>query len=339
MISFCRNFVLIAGLLFANQGVAQETASSMVDAANAFIRSLTPDQRSEIMFEINDTSREIWHFLPLASFDRFGLALSELNEAQDALVYELINSALSDEGYSKATQIMSLESILKELENNSPTRDPQQYHISIYGKPAKQGIWSWGFSGHHLSLHFTIVDGVIASTPTFMGTNPAEVRSGAKKGLRVLEAEEDLAFDLLRSLSPDQLKDAIILENSPREIFTAAESKVEPLDQVGVSFGDMNSTQQSILRSLVEEYLSTMPDEIQERRQDKIEMKGWNSIFFAWAGTKDRSGGHYYRVQGPTFLIEFDNTQNNANHVHTVWRDFNGDFGRDLIKDHYKASH
>ncbi|NND34222.1 MAG: DUF3500 domain-containing protein, partial [Saprospiraceae bacterium] len=155
---FVKNLLITGLIFFSGQLLGQNAGDKMVDAANALIKALSPDQRSQIMFEVNDTSREIWHYLPVANFDRFGLALSELSDAQDALVYELMRSALSEEGYAKASQIIDLELVLKELENNSERRDPQQYHISIYGTPALQGIWSWGFSGHHLSLHFTMVD-------------------------------------------------------------------------------------------------------------------------------------------------------------------------------------
>jgi hypothetical protein len=315
------------------------TGDDMVKAAKNLLAGLTPDQRSQVTFEVNDTSREIWHFLPVASFDRFGLPLNELSDAQDALVLDLVKASLSAEGFDKATQIMSLESILKVIENNAPNRDPQQYHIAVYGIPATKGIWSWSFSGHHISLHFTMVDGEIASTPTFLGSNPGEVQQGEKKGLRVLVDEEETGFALVTSLTEDQKQKVMIAEKAPYEIFTAAESQAKPLENLGIRFSDMSSDQQKLLHAIVDEYVSCMPKELAKVRMDKIDQSGWDNLFFGWAGVTDRTDGHYYRVQGPSFLIEFDNTQNNANHVHTVWRDFNGDFGRDLIRLHYKSSH
>ncbi len=324
--------VLTIGTAFAFRQMADD---AMVRAANDLVEALSPAQHDQAVFEFSDSARSIWHFLPLASFGRYGIPLSDLSDQQDELVFELMRSALSKKGFSKAETIIALEDILKQLEDNSPTRDREQYHIAIYGDPSKEGTWAWGISGHHLSLHFTMIDGKMSTTPTFMGSNPAEVKSGPKKGLRVLKAEEDLGFKLITALPADLQDQAIFLKDAPREIFTAAESMVEPLEKAGIRFSDMQRTHQKMLYDIIWEYASTMPAELAQQRMDKIHKAGWDDIQFAWAGVTDRSGGHYYRIQGPTFLIEFDNTQNNANHIHSVWRDFDGDFGRDLLKDHY----
>lgn len=315
------------------------TPEDMVNAAENLLNALPESLRTRMTFEVNDTSREIWHFLPVANFSRFGVPLNELNPEQDELVYHLLEVSLSTKGYGKVRQIMELENILKVMEDNSPRRDPEQYHISIYGTPSIQGAWSWALSGHHVSVHFTMIDGEIADTPTFFGSNPAEVRQGEKKGLRVLKLEEDLGLELIQSMSADQKKEAIFVEKAPYEIFTAAESQVSPLDNVGIRYSALNDSQQKILKNLVEEYISAMPEELAANRRQEIDKEGWDRLLFAWAGVTDRSAGHYYRVQGPEFLIEFDNTQNDANHIHTVWRDFDGDFGRDLLREHYKSSH
>jgi hypothetical protein len=311
----------------------------MVKAAIKLVESLNADQKAAATFEVNDTSREIWHFLPVADFGRYGLPLSELDDAQDQLVLDLVKASLSDEGFEKAHQIMGLELVLKAMENNSPRRDPQQYHISVYGTPSIKGVWSWGFSGHHLSLHFTMVDGQIAGTPTFLGANPGEVREGDKTGLRVLKNEEEKGLALINAMSDEQRETAIFSVEAPYEILTVAHSRVQPLDKSGIKFMDLSGIQKNMLKDIVEEYISVMPEEVAKKRRERIENDGWDEVYFAWAGVIDRSAGHYYRVQGPGFLVEFDNTQNNANHIHSVWRDFNGDFGRDLIGEHYKASH
>ncbi len=315
------------------------TGEGMVKATNKFLESLSDEQKAAATFEVNDTSREIWHFLPVADFGRYGLPLSELDDVQDQLVLDLVRASLSEEGFEKAHQIMELEVVLKAMENNSPRRDPQQYHISVYGTPSLEGIWSWGFSGHHLSLHFTMVEGKIASTPTFLGANPGEVREGDKKGLRVLKNEEEKGLTLINAMSDEQKETAIFSAEAPYEIQTVAHSRVEPLDKAGIKYTDLSGKQKSMLKDIVEEYISVMPEEVAKKRRETIENDGWDEVYFAWAGVTNRSAGHYYRVQGPGFLIEFDNTQNNANHIHSVWRDFNGDFGRDLIKEHYKTSH
>lgn len=316
-----------------------QTAGEMVSAAMKLLNSLSEEQKNTLTFEVNDTSREIWHYLPVADFSRFGIPLNELSPEQDELVYNLLQKSLSVEGYDKARQIMDLENILKVMENNSARRDPQQYHVAIYGHPSPTATWSWSLSGHHLSLHFTMMDGKIADTPTFLGSNPAEVRQGSKAGLRVLHAEEDIALALIQSLSPDQKKSAVFLEEAPYEIFTAAKSQVTALDDAGISFALLDNEQKKLLTELVEEYIALMPADLASKRRQMVDQGGWERIKFAWAGVTDRSAGHYYRVQGPEFLIEFDNTQNNANHIHSVWRDFDGDFGRDMIREHYNNSH
>ncbi len=311
----------------------------MLSAAESVISSLSDVQKKQAVYQFKDTLRDVWHYLPATDFTRNGIALTELDDEQDAKVYELLKSVLSQEGYDKVQTIMDLENVLRELENNPTRRDPQKYHISFFGIPAKKGTWGWGFSGHHVSLHFTMVNGHLATTPTFLGSNPAEVRSGEHKGLRVLKDEEDMGLDLINSLSTDQQKTAIILKESPYEVYTGSMREVSPLDQLGVSYAEMDSKHQKQLKSLVGEYLSTLPKELAHLRSKKIDKNGWDDIHFAWAGVTDRSAGHYYRIQGESFLIEFDNTQNDANHVHTVWRDFAGDFGRDLLKEHYDNSH
>jgi len=337
--SYLRYSLLSIAFVMLSLFSKANTGADMVKAAESLLSSLSDDQRARITFEVNDTSREIWHYLPLANFSRFGIPLRDLNPTQDALVYHMLEVSLSAEGYDKARQIMDLENVLKIMENNSPRRDPEQYHIAIYGTPSLKGIWSWSLSGHHVSLHFTVVDGEIASTPTFLGSNPAEVRQGEKKGLRVLHDEEDKGLTLVQSLTEEQKKQAVFADESPYEIFTGAKSEVSPLEDYGIHYSELNESQQNSLRAIIEEYIAVMPAELAKTRHNKVEAGGWDDIQFAWAGVTDRSAGHYYRIQGPSFLIEFDNTQNDANHIHTVWRDFDGDFGRDLLKEHYNSSH
>ena len=290
------------------------------------------------LIDFADDSREVWHFLPVASFDRYGIALSELSDEQDQLVFDLLQASLSAEGFEKTEQIVGLEVVLQMLEKNNTTRDPEQYHIAIYGIPTSKGTWGYTFQGHHVALVFTFVDGKLSTTPTFLGANPAEVPSGPKKGLRVLKEEEDLGLELINALTPEQQTLAMISDRAPREIFTAAESEVKPLEQAGVRYGDMSKENQKLFDRLISEYISVMPEDMAQQRVTKLTGAGVENIRFGWAGPKDRSDGHYYRIQGPTFLVEFDNTQNNANHIHSVWRDFKGDFGRDLIREHYHSA-
>jgi hypothetical protein len=214
-------------------------------------------------------------------------------------------------------------------------RDPERYFFSIFGTPSTRNTWGWRVEGHHVSLHFTVVNGtLVAGAPTFFGTNPAEVRAGPKKGTRVLGAEEDAARSLVESLDASQREKAIIQTTAPNEIVTLTKVKIDPLSPEGIPASALNGAQRAQLRKLVDVYTGLMADDIAADRLSRIEKAGWDKVAFAWAGALERGQKHYYRVQGPTFLIEYDNTQNDGNHVHSVWRDFNGDFGEDLLREH-----
>ncbi len=326
-------------MVILTMGTTVLPAQDMMQAAKDLVASLAATEHSEMVFEVDDANREIWHFLPVSDFARYGKRISELSAGQQEFVFGLIEASLSATGYGKVKDIISLELVLKAMENNSPRRDPGQYHIAVYGAPADEGVWAWGFTGHHLSLHFTVVDGAISGSPTFLGANPAEVRAGDRMGLRVLGHEEDLGLALISGMSDDQRQKAVFLEVAPYDIFTANESKVSALNQDGISYRELSAEQQRQLHQLVDLYLNVVKAPVADSRRKLIESDGWDQVYFAWAGVTDRSGGHYYRVQGPSFLIEFDNTQNDANHIHCVWREFDGDFGRDLIREHYLSQH
>jgi hypothetical protein len=272
-----------------------------------------------------------------------------MDQSQRQLAHQLLRTGLSQRGYMTATQIMALETILGDLEAAqraaSPLppltrgflRDPERYFFSIFGVPSTRDTWAWRVEGHHISLHFTIVNGtLVAGAPTFFGSNPAEVRSGSKKGLRILGAEEDAARALLYSLNAAQRTKALIDGIAPNDIVTAAKVKIDPLSPTGIAAADFRADQLILLRNLVDVYRGLLADDIAADRLARIEKAGWDKVAFAWAGPLERGQKHYYRVQGPTFLIEYDNTQNDANHIHAVWRDFNGDFGEDLLREHLR---
>ena len=248
-------------------------------------------------------------------------------------------TGLSDQGYLKAPAIIGLEKILLALEGWE-LRDPELYHLAIFGRPSLTEPWAWKVEGHHLSLNFTIINGeVMATTPRFMGANPAEVRQGPHQGLRVLAEEEDLARQLLHSFDPEQKEQVIFSPLAYKDIVTAYSAEVGPLENVGIAVAEMQGNQKSKSGgSVLHLYLSSMPEEIADSRFDRIVDEGFENIYFGWAGGTDRGDPHYYRIQGPSFLVEYDNVQNNANHQHTVWRDFERDFGRDLLREHYEIA-
>ena len=263
-----------------------------------------------------------------------------MSDAQRARAHDLLRAGLSQRGYLAATAIMDLETILREIESGGRLdRDPETYFFSVFGTPASDGAWGWRVEGHHVSLHFTIVDGsAIASSPYFFGSNPAQVRSGPKAGLRVLGEREDAARALVAALEESQRAAAVIDDEAPRDILTEADLDIDPLSPTGVRAGVLDAEQRALLLRVITAYTSVMPDDVAAERWAEIREAGADEIGFVWAGPTARGEQHYYRVQGPTFLIEYDNTQGNGNHVHSVWRDFTGDFGRDLLREHLQAA-
>ena len=322
---------------------AEPSATAMTRAATRFLESLTPEQRQQATFDFDGAERTHWHFIPTETFPRSGLTIKQMSPSQRTLAFHLLQAGLSQRGYMTATQIMDLESVLAALEAAQPprairfVRDPERYFFSVFGTPSTHSSWGWRVEGHHVSLHFTVVDGsLVAGAPSFFGANPAEVRAGPKQGTRVLGPEEDVARALVESLDASQRELAIINANAPNDIVTMANVKIDPLSPAGIPASVLTASQRALLRKLIEVYTGYMADDIAADRVTRIEQAGWDRIAFAWAGSVERGQKHYYRVQGPTFLIEYDNTQNDANHIHSVWRDFNGDFGEDLLREHVR---
>jgi len=318
-----------------------KTAPEMAAAARTFLAALTPEQRTKASMTFEDQERMRWHYIPESMWPRKGIPFKDLEAAQRQLAHAFLSTGLSHRGYLKATTIMSLEAILKELEQGKgPVRDSDLYFFSIFGEPSEAQTWGWRVEGHHLSLNFTVAHGqLIATAPTFFGSNPAEVKSGPRQGLRVLGREEDLARELLRSFDEKQRSVAVIDTKAPDEIATGHAVKVEPGNPVGLPAAKMNQNQKTQLVALLEEYAHNLPDELADGELKKLQDAGVDRIHFAWAGGFNRGDRHYYRVQGPTFLVEYDNTQNDANHIHSVWRAFEGDFGLDLLRLHYQRDH
>ena len=320
---------------------ASETASRMSVACANFLEALTPDLRKKTEFAFEDDERLNWHYIPR---DRKGLPVKEMNEKQRKTAFELLACGLSQRGYGKATAIIDLETTLGELERSIGTgrfdRNSSLYFFSIFGDPTHKKPWGWRVEGHHVSLNFTIVNReLIAPTPSFFGANPAEVRYGYKKGLRILSAEEDLARQLLGSLDAEQKRKTIINVTAPADIITRSLPKVEIGTAEGLSGESMTSGQREMLITLIREYIERMPDELAAVAMRRLRDASVNEIHFAWAGSEERGKPHYYRLHGRFFFVEYDNTQNDANHIHTVWRHLDDDFGYDLLRWHYRNGH
>jgi hypothetical protein len=277
------------------------------------------------------------HYIPKA---RKGLPLREMAPYQKHLASALSAAGLSQSGYIKAVTIMSLEDVLRIIEHDSgEVRNPEKYYFSVFGSPSDTGPWGYRIEGHHLSQNYAIVQGKVIDGPSFFGANPAQVRQGPRKELRTLSAEDDLGFQVIHALDEQQQKTAIVDPTAYKEILTAASRQAALQGQPsGVSAVKMNQRQFDALRALMEEYAHNVTEEVAGRRIEQINKAG-RTVFFAWSGGINPGDLHYYRVQTPSFLIEMDDTQDNANHIHSVWRDFTGDFGEDLLHEHYRTSH
>jgi hypothetical protein len=307
----------------------------MLEAARTFLATLDPAQNSKAVLPFNSEERFHWFYTPVS---RKGIPLKELKASQREAALALLRAGLSEKGYTKAETIRKLEGVLRELEGSSG-RDPDLYYFTFFGEPAANGAWGWRYEGHHCSQNWTILNGQsIGNSPQFFGANPAEVREGPMKGTRVLSAEEDLARSLVKSLSAEQRAEAVLSATAPGDILTSNQRKAAIQEDRGITYGKLGKDQQGTLLALVEEYLGAQPRAQARQRLDKIREAGFELITFAWMGGLEKGQGHYYRVQGKTFLIEYDNTQNGANHIHCVWRDFNGDWGQDILAEHYRNS-
>lgn len=314
--------------------------SPMARAAADFLGSLDETQRKQATFAFDDKERFNWHFIP--KDDRIGVRWGHLSDAQKEKATALLRTGLSEKGYTTARSIMQLELVLREVENrpaDDEYRNPEKYFISIYGDPNTEAAWGWRFEGHHLSLNFSSVSNEISATPAFMGTNPAIVREGRAKGTEVLKAEQNLGRAFVHSLSPEQRKTAIIDETAYKDIVTLVDRRVNLKEYEGLQATEMTPEQREQLLQLVLVYIDKLEAHVAEKFLQRIRQSGLDQLYFAWAGGTEPGQKHYYRIHGPTLLIEYDNTQNNGNHIHTVLRDPTNDFGEDLLKQHYEASH
>jgi hypothetical protein len=314
----------------------------MGEAATDFLASLASDQRQKATYAFDDSSeRTRWYYTPVG---RGGLPLSEMDRRQQQLAHRLVATGLSRAGYITASTIIGLETTLDALEGWRfpwPGRDPTLYYVSVFGAPQAVGMWGWRFEGHHISLNYTIVDGrIVAPTPTFFGANPAEAPLVGVGVLRPLAGAEDLARELVHSLDEGQRARAILARTAPADILTTNQPHIaEELQPKGLSAEQMAATQRAVLAALIGEYIQRMPDEIAEVESTRLGRDGLMGIHFAWMGGLEPRQGHYYCMQGLRFLVEYDNTQNGANHIHSVWRDPANDFGAHLLAAHYARAH
>jgi hypothetical protein len=312
------------------------TGEAAAAAARAFLASLPAELRKSASFPLNSPERTEWYFVPR---DRVGVSLLKLDDAQSELLGPLLASALSPEGLLETRGVLKHENILRRVETeagiDATRRDPGLYYTSVFGTPQATAPWAWRFEGHHLSLNVTQLPGASPVVgPLFIGANPARVLSGPQTGFRLLAAEEDLGRELVTSLSEERRKVALIRDTAFAEIVTGNDPKVRPLELEGLAAADMSAAEQQQLRRLIELYVGRLTSLSARDALLRLDRAGFGKVRFAWAGGLESGQKHYYRVHGPTLLIEYDNTQNDANHIHTVYRDLDYDFGGDALRKH-----
>lgn len=324
--------------LIASADPAPSSGAAMVEAAGRFQAALTPVQLKLASMDFDHPARKDWHNIPKQN--RKGLQIRDMSPEQRTLCHDLLKAGLSESGYEKAVRIMSLENnLLIGEKGKGPLRDPERYFLTIFGTPASDSTWGWSFEGHHLSLNFVIRNNqVIGETPSFWGANPATVKTfvegGPETGIRTLTPEEQLAFDLVNALTPEQQAKAIIAEKAPKDYRNAGKPVPPTADKEGIAGAELTSQQQALLWSLIKTYNEHFAADIAQARLKEIQQDGLDTVYFAWLGATQPGVGHSYRVQGPAFVLELVNIQsdpagNPANHIHSVWRSLKREFGEE----------
>ncbi len=327
-------------LLMMLSSFAMAQQQDLSRKANSFLSSLSPVLREKAQYKFDDNERFNWHFVPKS---RNGVSFREFTPAQRDAAFDLLKASLSVQGYEKTLAIVSLENVLRVVESRGSDdkyRDPLNYYITVFGLPSNDKVWGWRFEGHHIALNFSTANNkIVSSTPSFFGSNPGIVLDGKEKGKQVLKEETDRGFSLVNSLSPEQAKTAMISDVALNEIVSFNSRKAVPLEPVGLSYKTMDEHQKEMFMGLLEIYVQNYELGFSHKLMEKIRKAGVENLSFAWAGSVKPGAGYYYRIQGPMLLIELDNTQNNANHVHSVVRDLTNDFGEDILREHYEKEH
>ena len=316
-------------------------AADMAAAAAAWLDSLSDDQRAKATYEYMDGERVFWYYPPL---NRHGLALRDMDDEQRKLAYGIMESGLTPRAYKQAAQIIDHETILGKLEKArgvvSFVRDPELYYFTVFGEPGGADPWAWRVEGHHVSLHYSVWgDNVISTTPFFFGANPAEVPQGPQQGLRILGDRQDLALELVNGLSSEQRRRAVIYPEAPYDILTYNSSRAVFPQEEGLPGSQMNGAQREMLMTIINEYVTTIREDVAQDKLNAIREQGLDDFYFAWGGGLENNTKHYYRIHGGNFVVEYDNRQNDANHIHSVLRDEENDFANDVLREHLLLYH
>lgn len=298
--------------------VVSNLAKNIAQATTRFLESLDGARLDKATYDFSDAERFRWHWTTPGNFPRNGLPLTEMTQAQKDAAFALLQASVSAPGFQKSREIMSLQ---KYLGNN-----PELYFVTVFGSPDAKTPWGWRWEGHHLSRQFTIVGDQVVMTPLFHGSWPTQT----DEGLRAMGVEEDAALQLINSLQGAKRDQAIIQTRTLTQHVTWNQARVAPLETVGIPYAELDAAQQGLVNAILDAYLVTLPQEIAVQNYERVNAD-LNAIRFGWAGSLEKRRPQYFRLQGPKFLVEFDNSRNGGTHVHSVWRDFERDFGYHVV--------
>jgi hypothetical protein len=346
--------LLLICSLCLTRGLLAQTPETITTSANKFLNTLTKEEIQKTRYEFSDTLRLNWTNLPIGLAPRTGVQYGALSDSSKMVFHHLLTTILSSQGYLKVTSIMQLDDILNSLYQNAFDRGDinqerltriqnlkwsyDNFYISIWGDLKKDSNWGLNFGGHHISINMTVTKNSVSISPFFLGTDPAEVKTGKYSGLRILSKEEDYGFILLNFLTENQKKKAILSQDVPKDIITNPNSSQRIKDYYGISVKDMNNDQRAVLELLIQEYTHNFEHNLAHGLYDKIIKTGIEKVYFAWIGSTVRDKPHYYIIHGPDFIIEYDNYPNKGNHIHLILREKGNDFGEDILKAHYENS-
>lgn len=317
-----------------------------------FIQTLEGSQRDSVFIAFADSSRTQWTNLPLGLAPRVGLRYGDLSEQSKIAFHKVLSTVFSSQGYLKTFAIMQVDDILHELfeiqfqqgKVNERSMefirklnwDYGNYYVAIAGNPESDDTWGVKFEGHHISINLTVAGNEFTMTPLFFGSDPAVVEATQYAGLRPLSKEEDYGFWLINALDENQKAKATLSEKVPGDIITSPDRPQWLEEFQGIKGSDLNEGQQKILHYLIEEYIGNLDHEKAEEYLAKLHARGMGEVYFAWIGSYEPMKPHYYVVHSPDFLIEYDNVGflDNANHIHSIWREKGNNFGEDVLKKH-----
>lgn len=352
-----RWFWMVAVALIATASTARAHehggGARMAEAAQTLLRSLSDEQRAAVQFSLDAAERGSWSNLPVLAVPPSGVLMKDMDDAQRRAVHELLRASMSSQGYAKFTGVMQLDDVLHEMAQASlaatpvaerrpgsevflAARDATNYAVAIFGEPGA-ATWGWRLAGHHAAANYTVSEGRVAFTPTFLGSSPRVIETGSYAGAMALPHEGDRGLRLMEALTPAQRERARVAEELPDGIFAGPGRKDSLTEFEGLPASALDAAQRRLLEVLVEEYVRNVDFEAADQQMQAIEEAGWNTVWFSWRGPVDPAGRFYYRVHGPRVLIEYNRVD--RNHDHSIVRDPANDYGADWLGRHLEEHH